>query len=586
MSRSSVRYGDTRTFSVPERGEVVIEDCPDDIQTRLERASFERVSPNVFVKHQGSFEGNAEYKVVEATLRGNDLYVEASDIVGVVSLTPSDSLRIDPKIEWDHIFDIVLAVQGKSRSMEYHGVPLNDFVSGDIDLSDVFVILAINYLEGVEDIKRNGYLRDLVTTRSDLDHVRGKIDFSRTLMNRAEGSTQIHCLQKEVEHDNVANSLLHYAGKVLLRLFRQNAEEYDHPAYDGVFSQVHREVERLEEMGVTSGVDRLREYKRFSIHQLPRERGYYKRAIDISKSIATSSLGQQMEEGRERIIVDYVLNMESLFEDYSQVVIEEELEKIRSYDVAGQTENVVSVGSRSVKPFSGESGVYHQPDHVVEDGGEVVAVLDSKYYGEGHDPVTDGAARSRLFSYAYLLDCDRMAYLCPLQEEQSRTVDQTGAELRVVTPETFSLDRYQEAIYEYLYDVLVERYPLLEVFRSVEENHLCLDQADVRDLRGLDSVSGSREFRIDNVRNFSLRVVKAAANDLSFKILNKSDLEQNGDWTRDKIEDLCEEYQGFGNVRCVPVFVRDEPEEFIRLYFIEYTGSEVEVTREEVPKLL
>lgn len=586
MSRSSVRYGDTRTFSVPERGEVVIEDCPDDIQTRLERASFERVSPNVFVKHQGSFEGNAEYKVVEATLRGNDLYVEASDIVGVVSLTPSDSLRIDPKIEWDHIFDIVLAVQGKSRSMEYHGVPLNDFVSGDIDLSDVFVILAINYLEGVEDIKRNGYLRDLVTTRSDLDHVRGKIDFSRTLMNRAEGSTQIHCLQKEVEHDNVANSLLHYAGKVLLRLFRQNAEEYDHPAYDGVFSQVHREVERLEEMGVTSGVDRLREYKRFSIHQLPRERGYYKRAIDISKSIATSSLGQQMEEGRERIIVDYVLNMESLFEDYSQVVIEEELEKIRSYDVAGQTENVVSVGSRSVKPFSGESGVYHQPDHVVEDGGEVVAVLDSKYYGEGHDPVTDGAARSRLFSYAYLLDCDRMAYLCPLQEEQSRTVDQTGAELRVVTPETFSLDGYQEAIYEYLYDVLVERYPLLEVFRSVEENHLCLDQADVRDLEGLDSVSGSREFRIDNVRNFSLRVVKAAANDLSFKVLNKSDLEQNGEWTRDKIEDLCEEYQGFGNVRCVPVFVRDEPEEFIRLYFIEYTGSEVEVTREEVPKLL
>ena len=587
MSRSeSTKYYRGNSFSVPERGNLIIEDCPDDIKTRLERASFERDSPNVFVKNQESFEGESEYKVVEVTVRGNDLHIEANDIVGVISLTPADSLRIDPKIDWEHIFDIVLAVQGKNRSTEYHGVPLNDFVSGDIDLSDVFVILAINYLEGIQDIKRNGYLRDLVTTRSDLDHVRGKIDFSRTLMNRAEGSTQIHCLQKEVEHDNVANSLLHYAGKVLLRLFRQNAEGYDHPAYDGVFSQVHREVERLEDMGVTSGFDRMREYRQFSIHQLPRERGYYKRAIDISKSIATSSLGQQMEEGRERIIVDYVLNMESLFEDYSQVVIEEELEEIRSYDIAGQTENVVSVGSRSVKPFSGEGGVYHQPDHVVEDGGEVVAVFDSKYYGEGHDPVTDGAARSRLFSYAYLLDCDRMAYLCPLQEEQSRTVDQTGAELRVVTPESFSLEGYRQAIHDYLYDVLVERYPLLEVFREVEENDLCLDQASTRDFKHLDDLGKLDEFGIRNLRNFSLRVVKAAANDHSFKVRNTSDLEQGGEWTREKIEDLCEKYQGFGNVRCVPVFIRDEPEEFIRLYFLEYTGSKIDVTREEVPKLL
>lgn len=587
MNRSeSTKYYRGNTFSIPERGTLIIEDCPNDIKTLLERASFERESPNVFVKHQESFEGDSEYRVVKATVRGNDLYIEASDIVGVVSLTPSDSLRIDPKIDWEHIFDIVLAVQGKNRSTEYHGVPLNDFVSGDIDLSNVFVILAINYLEGIQDIKRNGYIRDLVTTRSDLDHVQGKIDFSKTLMNRAEGSTQIHCLQKKVEYDNITNSLLHYAGKVLLRLFRQNAEDYDHPAYDGVFSQVHREVERLEDMGVTSGFDRMREYKQFSIHQLPRERGYYKRAIDISKSIATSSLGQQMEEGRERIIVDYVLNMESLFEDYSQVVIEEELERIRSYDIAGQTENVVSVGSRSVKPFSGESSVYHQPDHVVEDGGKVVAVLDSKYYGEGHSPITDGSARSRLFSYAYLLDCDKMAYLCPLQQKQIRTVDQTGAELRVITPETFSLDGYRQAIQDYLYDVLVERYPLLEVFRDVEENYLCLDQASIRDLENLDELSGSDEFDITNARDFSLRVVKAASNDLSFRVRNRSDLEQEGEWTREKIEDFCEDHRGFGNVRCVPIFIRDEPEEFIRLYFVEYTGSDIEVTREEVPKLL
>lgn len=573
-------------FSVPERGTLTIETPPDDIRRRLTRASFERESPSVFVKRQGSFENDSEHKVVEVTVRENELQIDARDIVGVVSLTSSDSLRIDPKIDWNHIFDIVLAVRNRSRSTEYRGVPISDVVSGSVDLSDIFVILAINYLEGVEDIKRNGYIRDLVTTRSDLDHVRGRIDFSRTLMNRAEGSTQIHCLQKEVDHDNVANSLIHYAGKALLRLFRQHADECDHPAYDGIFSQVHREVERLEGMGVTSGFSRMGEYRRFEVHDLPRERHYYKTALDISKSIATSSLGQQMEKGREQIVVDYVLNMESLFEDYSQVVIEDELERIRSYDLSGQTQNVGSEESPSVNPFENEGGIRHEPDHVVEDGSDVVAVLDSKYYAEGHDPVTDGSARSRLFSYAYLLGCDRLSYLCPLQEQRTRTVKQTGAELTVVTPESFSLDAYKEAVYEYLYGVLVERYPLLEVFRAVEEHELCLDQASVDDLVGLDEPGNSTEFSINNEEKFSLRAVKAAARDRSYRVRNTQDLEQGGEWTQDELEKMCTKNQQLGTVRCVPVFVKEGRNEYIRPYFIKHTGDGIQVKRERDLRLL
>jgi 5-methylcytosine-specific restriction endonuclease McrBC regulatory subunit McrC len=568
------------TFSVPERGTLTIEGCPDDMERRLVRASFERKSPNVFVKRQGSLDNGSDYKVVEVTVRENTLTVDARDIVGVVSLTPSDSLRIDPKIDWEHIFNIVLAVQD-SRSSEYRGVPISDVVSDNVDLSDIFVVLGINYLEGIEEIERRGYIRDLVTTRSDLDHVRGKIDFSRTLMNRAEGSTKIHCLRKEVDYNNVANSLIHYAGKALLRLFRKHSGEYDHPAYDGIFSRIHREVERLEEMGVTSGFSRIGEYRRFSIHDLPRERHYYKRALDISKSIATSSLGQQMEEGREQIVVDYVLNMESLFEDYSQVIIEEALERIKSYDISGQTENVGSIDSKRVKPFENEGGIRHEPDHAVEDGSDVVAVLDSKYYGEGHDPVTDGSARSRLFSYAYLLESDRLAYLCPLQEERTRTVRQTGAELTVVTPESFSLEEYKEAIYEYLYGVLVEKYPLLEVFRAVEEHELCLDQTDVSDLEGLDEPGGSVEFSINNEEEFSFRAVKAAARDLSYRIRNTHDLEHEGRWTQEDLEDLCRENRQFRTVRCVPVFLKKGRNEFIRPYFITYTGEKIDVQHPE-----
>ena len=53
------------------------------------------------------------------------------------------------------------------------------------------------------------------------------------------------------------------------------------------------------------------------------------------------------------------------------------------------------------------------------EGDETLTVMDSKYYAEGHDPVKESPSRSRLFSYAYLLRSDRLAFLCPLLEPRT-----------------------------------------------------------------------------------------------------------------------------------------------------------------------
>ena len=565
------------TFNVPERGEIRIEGCPSSIIDQLRRASFTQESPGVFTKSQEALDSEQEYEVVTVTVDGDDddvLHVEATDIVGVVSLTPSSKVQVDPKIDWEYIFDMLLAVYDQNRSIEYHGIPLQDFLSDDIHLTDVFVVLAINYLDGLEMIQRNGYIRDLVLRRANSLDGRGDIDVEQTLLNHARGTIEPHWIRNETEYDNAVNSLLHYAGQTLIRLFRQKAPGTDHPAYDRIFSEVHREVERLERMGVDSGLDRMDDYQQLSLNDLPTQRRYYRKAFDVSKAVMSSSLGQQLRDGPRELVVDYVLNMESLFEQYSQVVIERELSYIKSYDHLGDLDDVTPVRSPSVKPFDDEGQIYHEPDHALQEANETIAVLDSKYYAEGHDPVKESPSRSRLFSYAYLLHSDRLAFLCPLLEPRSRRVAQTGAELRIVSPEgEFSLDGYGGAIQNYLHDILVTRSPEIEAFRAVAENRLCLDGVDETDLSDAKSMSGPFTFK--DARDFSLRVLKAAADEYSWEVRNRYDLEQDGDWTREQIETRCEQRYEH-TTTCVPVFRRDRGLEWIDLYFLQNGSGEVE----------
>ena len=576
MSGKEIHQYGPDTFELPERGEIYIEGCPENITERLQRAAFTRDSPGVFTKRQQALESNHEYEIVTVTVDENrdTLHISATDIVGVVSLTPTAKLQINPKIPWESIFDMLLAVYEKSRSVTYHGVPLEDFLSDDVALEDVFVVLAINYIEGMRVIQRHGFIRDLLIERVDSFDGRGDVDVEQTLLNHARGVLAPQWIRNRTEYDNAANSLLHYAGATLLRLFRQNASENEHPAYDRLFSHVHREVERLEEMGVTSGFNRMDAYRQLTLADLPTQRRYYRKAFDVSKAIMTSSLGQQLRDGRQELIVDYVLNMESLFEQYSQVVIERQLDYIKTYDHLLLLEDVTATRSPSVQPFETEGDVYHQPDHALERGEETIAVLDSKYYAEGHDPVRESASRSRLFSYAYLLDADHLAFLCPLLDSKHREITQTGAQLQVVSPTgEFTLDGYDTVVREYLHDVLATEYPQLNVFRSVRENKLCLDGASEKDLRRATDMAGPFTFK--DPRQFSLRVLKAAADEHSFNALNRYDLEQEGEWTRNQIEIRCEQWYEH-TTTCVPVFCRQRGEEWIDLYFLDNGAGKVE----------
>ncbi len=575
-----------RTYPIPERGTIEIRDCPESIDRQIERASFTVEAQGLYRKSQqaiGPAEEGREYEVLTIRLHdgGSTLRIDATDLVGTVSITPNATVRIDPKVDWEHIFDMLLAVYEQKRSAEYRGVPTDQVLEDGTDLKDVLVILAINFLDGLSTIRRRGFIRDLNVCRvNDMDG-RGQIDLEQTLLNQAHGKLQPQWIQNEVDYDNAANSLLQYAGRTLLRLFQDGARDDWSRQHQRIYSELDREVARLEEMGVTSDAQRVGDYHELSVEDLPRQRRYYADALYVSKTILSSSLGHQFSDGRYELSVDYVMNMESLFEEYSQVVLENQLDEISGYDYLGATSEVAMRGSPTVTPFEGEGDVFHQPDHELIEGDETLAVLDSKYYAEGKDPVKRSPSRSRLFSYAYLLEADELGFLCPLMEPKERTVVQSDARLRVVAPQTdagFSPSAYEAAIHDYLFAVLVEEEPALEIMREVEgptpdgiETAICLEGVDATALPEVKSMSGPFAYR--NKRQFSWSILQMAGR-LSWLAGNITEFEDEGNWARDQIELELDDRSPYAYT-CVPVFCSDRTrsEEWIDLYFIN-TGDD------------
>jgi hypothetical protein len=85
----------------------------------------------------------------------------------------------------------------------------------------------------------------------------------------------------------------------------------------------------------------------------------------------------------------------------------------------------------------------------------------------------------------------------------------------------------------------------------------------------------SGPFTFKNVQDFSLRVIKAAADQHSYQVRNRFALEQEGGWTRDQIHARCEQRYEH-TTTCIPVFCREDGEEWIDLYFLETGSGEIE----------
>ncbi|TKR27987.1 5-methylcytosine restriction system specificity protein McrC [Natronomonas salsuginis] len=559
-------YG-TSLCTVQEDQKLVVENCdPATIREELEAANFQRNDAR-FVKRRARLRSNASddeddsLQVLAVRVAEDTLHVEPSDVIGIVGLVPGMSVQIEPKIEWGDVVRMLLTVYDIDRTQTPYGIPLEELTSGGIEASRIIAILAINYVHGVRTIKRKGFIRDLNIQRRNGFEGIGSIDMSQTLMNQATGKPEPAWIESQVDYSNVVNEAIHMAGKLLLRLLHRDSEEEQHPGHGALLSMVHQEVERMEDLGIGSRQQRLGEYRQLTLNALPRQRHYYQRALHTAHSVLASTLLAQTGSGPEELLVDYALSMNALFEDYSQKVLERGLQSIAEIDHLDQLTNLEIDAEPPLEPFEGNNQASYYPDHLVVDNDVTLAVLDSKYYQEGKNPANETNSRSRMFSYAYLTETDRMAFLCPQFHRTTLVVNNIDASVDILSPNGgFSCESYESLLHEYLLETIELRYPEIGVFNSVREGMLCLQGVSEEDLAAITEVEGP--FGISNPSTFASKVISAIS--FSTHGPGKLELENSGGWTKSRIIERCNKKDDEDRpmypqdqTTCVPVYTPD-----------------------------
>lgn len=578
----AVRYDyGTPLCSVQENRKLIVEGCdPGTITDELRAANFVREGSK-FVKKRSRLRTTAESNNKSDTLQvlsvrtiEDTLHVTPSDVVGIVRLVPGMSVQVEPKIDWEHVIQMLLTVYDIDRTQSYYGVPIDELISSGIEAAQIIAILAINYVHGVRTVRREGFIRNLYIRRRNGFEGLGSVDVEQTLMNHATGSPAPTWVETQVGYGNPVNSAIHMAGKLLLRLLQQEQDGHHHPRQDVLLSMVHQEVERMEERGIQSSQKRIGEYCRLSFRDLPRQRHYYWRAFYTAQSLLSSTLIGQAGEGPEELLVDYALSMNTLFQEYTHRVLTRSVTSLRSIDYLNQLSGIKCESEPRLHPFAGNTDARHEPDHLLTDGNETLSVLDSKYYREGKNPANDSDPRSRMFAYAFLTETNRMAFLCPQYHHARLPIQHTEAEIEVISPDNnFTCDEYEQLIREYILQILGLKYPELRVFDAVTDGHLCLDGVSEDDLSQVRDTNGP--FSISNPATFADRVIVAIA--FSSYGPNRAELDDQGRWTKSRIKEACTKSDKDGHPKypqhettCVPVYDPEgnDNQGTITLYFL------------------
>lgn len=568
---------------IQERNEKTIDDCPPEIGEQLQRAAFDKVAANEFEKTRTTIGDREERSVVKATVDNGSLTISVEDIVGVVNLTPTSKLQINPKIGWEEILEMFLAIQRRNRSLRYHGIPIDDFLSEDIEISDIFVVIAINYLNSLQPIHRNGFIRQFKSEDHDAVTGRGRIDVEQSLLNQVRGIHKHRFVQKNIDYSTTVNSLIYLAGKQLLRLFQDSSNDYNHDQYFQIFSSLREEIRHLGEFGVSSNDIDLKQIKTTTVSDLPRQRRYYSNAVKTAKTIISSTTGQSLESGHEDLTIDFILDMDQVFETFTQIILEKEVKRLNNQSSA--FEGHISIEEEpTIQIFNDSSDASYRPDHILKNHDNVIAVLDSKYYSRHNDPSLIGEVRSRMFSYALMLNTTKMAFLCPFGKTISRELDLRDGKVTLVRPGgDFSIRSYRRSIREYL-ESHFDINHAIEEFRDDFQYSIAHNDANITNF---DDLYRSETLQIDKCDPLSFaRGVRKSAIDKSNKVSRFDNIPKNErqrllQELKEKLA-LDDEYN-----YCVPFFVPtsqnenigevdgDWEGESIKYYFLRIEQGEI-----------
>jgi 5-methylcytosine-specific restriction enzyme subunit McrC len=297
--------------------------------------------------------------------RRRRLVVAAGPFIGLIPLTPRISIEVRPKLPVSNLSRVLDAAH---RSLST--LPGTDrlYLTDNLASASVLEFLAVNLHDAMRPVIEGGFLKAYHSRSEVGSHPRGRIEVAGTL--RAWGRGQHHMVQTsffEQTSDIPVNRLLKSALQLVLqRLQPTNSARREliksaNLTYGNLPSVIGHIKER----------DRAIAQAGVKERNIPEQKSYYYRAIEIALMILSDTGISLQSSGNDVSLASFIVNFEELFEEYLRRVLQ----------AGAPVDFYVKDGNKEGKRylFDEKKGQPAQPDIVVSAGKSRIVVAEVKY---------------------------------------------------------------------------------------------------------------------------------------------------------------------------------------------------------------
>lgn len=242
--------------------------------------------------------------------------IAAGGFVGLIPLSPKITIEVTPK----------LPVRNLARVLEVARAPLMPlakadryYLANEASIPSILEFLAKNLLDAAKELELHGIHKEYVAEMRSTSQPSGRIDISASLQ-RHWSCGQMHRVvasRFEQSSDLPANRVIKSALMFLIRRLRigQAPRELVKDANEALYRfPISIGEASAADIEVAEEVLRRRE--------LPAQRAYYYRALEVAIFILSNSGIAVQEQGSDVLLRSFVVNFDDLFESYIRRVLQ------------------------------------------------------------------------------------------------------------------------------------------------------------------------------------------------------------------------------------------------------------------------
>lgn len=347
----------------------------------------------------------------ELDFQKGKLVVVSGKFIGHIPLNADVLIDVRPKVGVGRLGRILERAQEPLKCLDFYR---RAYKTEEIQADSIFEVLVRALIAAVREVAQEGVLREYTRREEDLSTVRGRIrglDTIRRLHSRGLFS-RVSCRYYDLAIDHPLNRLIKYALWYSARhLIAKGAKDKKLPRELSGLYQYFDPVPLDLSMQF---IDEARSY--LAKRHLPSIRSYYLSACDAAFAVISDSGLDLLGEGRDIHLASFLVDMETVFEQYVRNVLKE------APLILEDGLSVLDGNSEAKDWLFGDTKVHEaKPDIVVKRDAEVRLIGDVKY-----KPKLSEHDRYQVISHALSYGARRSFIVMPAETTKDEGMERIG----------------------------------------------------------------------------------------------------------------------------------------------------------------